>query len=323
MSIDIAILSARTRTDRVTYDYIFAFEDIVSKIFNLDIIGQSKLKFYLLRPLDVVGFNLKLLNIYPIRTKVDEKYSTIILCTAHHFEISILETINHKAKNIVLYITDVLEPSMYQLSNLIDEYNIDIVLCAYLQIAEFLKRKHKNVYWLPPGFDNRVYKDYKLDKNYTAMQVGRKHPKVHSFFLNYCKEGDYIHHFIKGNEKLAKYINRSWFFGVTPADLVYPERTGRISPVSQRYLLGMACKSMLVGFKTTSEEFELLFSDKVKMIEYTNDEEFKNELEYYLENPVEYKEIVNKNYRFVQKNHTWENRVKKFGEILRKEGLME
>ncbi|MFC1964488.1 glycosyltransferase [Chloroflexota bacterium] len=316
-----AIFSERTRTKRVTYDYLFKFEDLIAERFHADIIGQSKLKFYFLRALDMAGLNLCTFPLYPIRSRL-ERYSTILMCVAHPFEIPILETINYKDKKIILYIIDAWEPSLTRLSSLIEKYRIDIVLCGYLQAHEFLREKHKSVYWLPQGFDSSIYKDYQLEKRFTAMQAGRKHPGLHSFFLNYCKETDYIHHFIEGNIKLAEHINQSRFFGVTPLSLVNPDRAGSISPVTQRYYLGMACKAMLVGFKPQSEEFNLLFADDVRMIEYKNDEQLREELEYYLKRPDEYQKIVDRNYEFVQKNHSWENRLLRLQEILQKEGVL-
>ena len=52
------------------------------------------------------------------------------------------------------------------------------------------------------------------------------------------------------------------------------------------------------------------------MISFNNGEDFDQEIEYYESHPEEYDEIVNKNYEYVQKHHSWGNRVRQILDII-------
>ena len=334
-SSNIVFLSCRYNS--ISGNFIVDFENLAAKYFNADIIRLGKLSsqcaviLEALRgapttakiPKIISNMVTKLPHQIPIpssiRFKVN-KYDTIFLSVISTTKISVLDTINWKNKRIILYIIDAWEPRLKWLSKLIDKFNIDIVLCPYLQSVEYLQERHSNVFWLPMGFNENVWKDYGLKKEIKVIQYGRKHPYLHDFFLNLYGRG-YIH-LLKEREILARYLNRSYFYAVFPRNLTEPQFTGNISPVAMRYYEGIACKSMPVGFKPYSKEFDLLFSDNITMIEYKNDKQFKEELDYYLRNEEEYQKAVSKNYEHVHKEHTWASRIKILEKILRKEGIL-
>ena len=66
--------------------------------------------------------------------------------------------------------------------------------------------------------------------------------------------------------------------------------------------------TLLIGYKP-KDTFDELFPYENAMIEVEGYEDFRNKIDYYLSNPEEYREIVDRNYEYLIKNHRWKNRV--------------
>lgn len=355
---NLLIVSSRShKMSSSSYRYLFHFEDEISKNISTKIIEQGEVSTKIARHLstflqgtpasfsflsdetlkdvqkataDSLGklmkffrepSNLKVPSF--TRSEIEKKqYSVILLCLNQVGEIpAVLNTFDFENKIVILYIVDAWEPRLKKLSSLINQYNIEVVLCPYLKSAEFLQKRQSGVYWLPQGFNKEIWKDYGLDKKYEVIQFGRNHPGLHEFFLNRYKNKEYIHEYIEGDFNLAQKINESKFFAVSPQKLVNPNKTGDIEPVTMRYYQGIACKALPVGFKP-KDEFDILFSEEVDMIEYKNKEQFREKLDYFSENKEEYERVVNKNYEHIHKNHTWKDRVERLKQILKEENIL-
>ena len=70
---------------------------------------------------------------------------------------------------------------------------------------------------------------------------------------------------------------------------------------------------MLIGMKP--ETFDELFPYKA-MISFNDGEDFEEQIDYYENHQDEYYEMINKNYEYIMKHHSWGNRVKQILEII-------
>lgn len=338
---DTAVVTSRSFKKGVSGRYLFNFEDSIREITDAELLQQSAKSYKLYRFLNILRGKqnsnslspktIHTINILggalnigdnPIKLPTaqyfkSKQYSTLILILGQVYEVQVLDTLDWKNKYIILYVGDPWEPDLDELSQYIDQYNIDCIFVPFLRSFEILNKVHRGVHWLPQAVCPTVWTDYDLEKTHKYIQFGRKDPRLHDFALGEGGEEEYIYRFIEGDVELAKAINRSKFCFVSPRKLQYPERTGDVSPVTLRYFQAMACKSLPAGFKP--EEFNDVFSSNVDFVEYTTRDQFKNELTRYNNNKTLYQRAVNKNYRLLNEGHTWRDRAQEFVDTFKTE----
>lgn len=336
---DAAVVTSRNIKQGVGGQYLFNFEDYIRDILNVDILHQTSKSYRLYRLLsilrgkqnsntlserttNIINFFGNILNIGngPVTLPTTQyfksrRYSTLILILGQVYEVRVLDTLDWSGKNIILYVGDPWEPKLNNLSQYIEQYDIDYIFLPFLKSFDILNDIHNGIHWLPQAVCPAIWTDYDLEKTHKYIQFGRKDPRLHDFALEDGEEEEYIYRFIEEDIELAKAINRTKFCLVSPRKLQYPEQTGDVSPVTLRYFQAMACKSLPVGFKP--DEFDDVFSNDINFIEYLNREQFKTELNRYHDNKTLYRRAVNENYRLLNKRHTWQDRAQKFVDILK------
>ena len=123
--------------------------------------------------------------------------------------------------------------------------------------------------WLPFGADTDSFRTQAVEKSIFAYSMGRRHEPLHQALVQYCTERGLEYRVTTGGEiansqELVQLVARSKYFVVTPPNLDNPGRTGRFSPLTMRYLEGIAAGTRLLGVVPQSGEFdELLPRDAI------------------------------------------------------------
>lgn len=195
------------------------------------------------------------------------------------------------------------------------------IFLAYKQSAEYFRDLlGEHVHYLPQSFDNEFFKDYGLEKSRLFMQMGRQVPILHELANTYLsknrisnadenylypRQGSLVSPTMEG---LARNINSTFFFFAAPQNVHNVAFTGGISEVTARYYEAMACKSLVVGYKPL-DSFDYLFPHDTAMISLdSNESNFENIVNYWLDHTSEYMEAVSYNHEFVFKWHSLSQR---------------
>jgi len=238
----------------------------------------------------------------------------------------LLKELKKHGNQISVYCYDVWEPEFADWKKAFDDVGFDYIFFGFKQSYEYYKALGYNAFWVPLSGDFEVFKPYEEKKTRLFIQMGRRNDDLHEKILNYLKEHgledsreNYVYRKDRNErifpdiDELAKEISRSKYFVCVPKYYENFKRTGNINSTICRFYEGMACKTMLLGMKSYS--FDELFPYKA-MISFNDGEDFDEQIEYYESHPEEYEAIVNKNYDYIMKHHTWGNRVNQILEII-------
>lgn len=248
-----------------------------------------------------------------------------------------LKEISHNRNcKLILYCFDTWEPQYTEFEKIFKTIEPQYLFCTYLKSAKYFQTAlpKTNVFWLQQSMDKTVFYDYKNKKTRIFMQMGRKNESLHKKTLGFLKnnniqhcdrnyiyekkEGEIIY---KNKYDLARNINATKFFITAPQNIDNFKKTGNISEVTARYFEAMAAKSLIVGYKP-EDSFDILFPfDNAMIMVKPDGSDFDEKINYYLENEDEYNEIINRNYRYVNNNHTWTNRLNYIIECLNEKEL--
>ena len=226
-------------------------------------------------------------------------------------------------KKLLIYCFDTWEKNYNQWMNLFEYINPYAIFFAYKNTADFFSQKRSRIYFLPQSMDTKYFFPHEeVSKDRLFMQMGRKNNTIHHMTL------EYIHgHKLKDNEQnyvyerepgkviypktsdLSKNISKSIFFVCAPQKCENEQLTGAISDVTARFYEAMACKTLIIGFKP--DTYDELFP-RDSMVELNPDgSDFEEKISYFLKNPDKYNELVEKNFQYVMKEHTWARRLEK------------
>lgn len=231
-----------------------------------------------------------------------------------------IRTLKKIKQRKVVYCIDTWASRVEQWKKILKEAGVDCVFCSNKASVEVFKSFIKSVYYLPYSMNEKYfYPRNTSEKTHLFMQMGRKNQTLHEWVLRYITERgltdiDYIREEERGQiiypsfEQLALEINRTYFFICAPRNVDESQITGTISDVTARFYEGMACKTLLVGFKP-KDTFETLFPSQTAMIEVKDYEDFKNQIDFYRQNKEAYEKIVEYNYEYLMQHHTWKHRV--------------
>ena len=238
----------------------------------------------------------------------------------------LLKELKKHGNKVSVYCYDVWEPEFDDWQKAFDEVGFDYIFFGYKKSCEHFRELGYNGYWVPLSGDFEVFKPNNEKKTRLFMQMGRRNDVLHEKILEYLKKHgledsreNYVYRKDKGEDiypdihELAYEIGKTKYFVCVPKFYENFKRTGNINETICRYYEGMACKTLPIGMK--SETFDELFPYKA-MISFNDGEDFEEEIGYYESHPEEYEAIVEKNYDYVTKNHSWGNRVKQILEII-------
>ena len=221
-------------------------------------------------------------------------------------------TSNH-CRSIFLF--DAWEKDYRQIVDFVKKYKIDFVFVTASQSAENLNNLlgRKKVYWVPEGIkiDEYRFKDNK-DKSIDILAIGRKYDMYHDSIKNKLEKAGrkYRYEKIKGEiifptrEEFIAGLADTKISVCVPSSITHPERAGNIETMTIRYLQSMVSKCLVVGHAPT-EMIDLFGYNPVIEIDYSRPAEQLKEI---LDNYESYIPLIEKNYKNVIENHTWEHR---------------
>lgn len=240
-----------------------------------------------------------------------------------------LATLRRLPVPLIVYCYDTWE-SLYDrwLYALNEIHPLHIFMAYKKSVGYFSNVFEGNVHFLPQSYDNRYFMDYGLDKTRLFIQMGRQVPSLHELANNYLIknhidniDANYLYPRSKSlisqtMEQLARNINSTYFFFAAPQNMHNGQFTGGISEVTARFYEAMACKSMIVGYKPL-DSFEDLFPHETAMIQLNAcSDDFDDKIDWWLNHPNEYNDVVNYNYEYVRKHHCLEQRYYRMLQLL-------
>ena len=237
------------------------------------------------------------------------------------------ETLKQISEHLIIYIFDSWETQWAEFEELLKSIKPFAICFAYKRSTEFFSKRFENCWFVPQSMDSSCFHEYNVDKSRYFIQIGRRTEPLHNMVLSWlasknivATKDNYVFEEKSGKvvfpdtEKLAKEIAKSYFFLAAPRSLMNKARVGNISEVTARFYEAMACKSLIVGVKP-EDSFDDLFPFEDAMIE-VNDADFSEHIDFYLNNSEKYYEIVNRNYEYLMRNHTWKNRYQTIIELI-------
>jgi len=246
----------------------------------------------------------------------------------------------YKTKGIkIAFIIDAWESSIEYIAENIDL--ADIILIAYQDSIHFLRKhlsheKMKKVFLFPNFINPKVYPNESKEKLYEMIQIGRRNDILHQWAKEYSRKKEYSYLFQKRNQRGMYYLeNRDWeaenyqlsyqslikvlsqskIALVSPPDRADSKRTGRISPLTHRYLEAAMCQAAMVGFTPTGGEYVNHFPKDFTIVpkDYREFEEICDRL---IDDDNLRTEISHKNRNYVIENHSVTARYRQLQEIL-------
>ncbi len=337
------IKSFRTVDQWVSNDVINRCEDGLAKMDSqISVEGIEKIFYYIKKIFtnryarSYTIFRLLYQGLQSIFSK-KIKESLFITCISPYL-FDILGFYNSKGVKIA-YILDAWENSIEYIAANID--TIDIVLMAFQDSINFLKkhippRLMKKIYLYPVFIDPLVYPKKSPNKLYDIIQIGRRDDILHQWAIKYSNEKKHSYIFQKRNQRgmyyledrdweaenyqlsyqsLIKVLSQSKIALVSPPDRADSKRTGRISPLTHRFLEAAMCHAVTVGFTPTGGEYAHHFPKNFTIVpkDYRKFEEICDRL---IDDNNLRTEIAHKNRNYVLENNSVEVRYKQLKEIL-------
>ncbi|MES2411906.1 MAG: hypothetical protein V4535_10735, partial [Bacteroidota bacterium] len=144
-----------------------------------------------------------------------------------------------------------------------------------------------------------------------VLQLGRKwneyHDKIKAIENNlvyqYEKQPGQI--IFKTREDFLEGLANSKISICVPSDITHPERTGKISTLTNRYLQSMASRCLILGKLPYDMQYLFDYNPIVEI----DDENPVAQINSILENYNSYIPLIEKNYETVAKYHNWNARI--------------
>lgn len=232
----------------------------------------------------------------------------------------LLKELKRHGNEISLYNYDCWEPEFEQWRKVIDEIDPEYLFFAYKLTDEYYKKHGYNSYWVPLSADYEVFNYRKLEKTRLFMQMGRFNQQMHNFILNYLDghglEDNRENYAYRRNrnetlypdyDELVNEINKTKYFVCVPKYYENFARTGNVNDIICRYFEAMICKTLVIGKKP--ETWSELFSYDAMLTFEEDGSDFDKKIDYYENHPEEYQQLVDKNYDYILKHHSWGNRL--------------
>jgi glycosyltransferase involved in cell wall biosynthesis len=206
-------------------------------------------------------------------------------------------------------------PSYYNyIGRFINDFNIEFVFISSKQSATALNQAigNENVFWVPEGVNPGEYKFRSFtEKDIDILSFGRKYELFHEKVVESLAKQN-INYRYSTDDKMVFSDHKSFIEGLArakisvcfPTNITHPERAGDIETMTNRYLQSMASKCLVLG-KAPEEMVQLFGYNPVVEVDMEKPAEQIIEI---LKNFEKYHELIEKNYKTVVENHTWEKR---------------
>jgi len=168
--------------------------------------------------------------------------------------------------------------------------------------------------WMPFGVDTGVFKPRDGERDIFIYWMGRRYEPLHQAIAVYCEKRrlKYVYTLRGGEigdpEALGRLVSRSRYFVATPPNLDRPVKTGGFSPLTMRYMEGLAAGARLLGVLPASGEYEdLLPLDAILQVA-PDGSDLAERLDEDLGDPTAAATTASAG-EFVRANHSWERRA--------------
>lgn len=214
-----------------------------------------------------------------------------------------------------LWMYDAWQPLFDEIEKTIRAYKINLVFTASKQSADYfntLNIPNFESHWIPEGIDITQYQFIPYQERTTdVLQLGRKWNEYHEKIKSI--ENQLIYKYEKKAGQIIFPSREDFLFGLAnskisicvPSDITHPERTGKISTITNRYLQSMASRCLILG-KLPHDMLHLFDYNPIIEIDEENP---LAQIEAILANFDTYIPLIEKNYEVVKKFHNWDNRV--------------
>ncbi len=219
------------------------------------------------------------------------------------------------ARTKAIYIYDAW-PSDHQLiRDFANNFELDYIFFSSSQAATLFSGYNEKYtcHWVPEGIDPFNYNHLEFsEKDIDVMHFGRRYNWYHSKIKSILEQGGKSYIYKKEHQDVI-FPRRKDFFDAlarskisicVPSSITHPDRAGWISTMTLRYLQSMASKCLIVGI-VPPEMLELFTYNPVVEIDMENPAEQILDI---LDNYSGYHSLIEKNYKAVFEDHTWENR---------------
>lgn len=176
-------------------------------------------------------------------------------------------------------------------------------------------------HWIPEGILPSTYQALDYDqKNIDVLQFGRKYDDLHQKIVGRLEGAQKTYLYERNRGELVFRDHHAFIDGLArtkisiciPSTITHPERSGTISTMTVRYLQSMVSKCLIVG--VMPEEMRDLFDyDPIIEIDMRNP---SGQLRDILDNMHRYTALIEQNYDFVNRFHTWSKRWNSIERIL-------
>lgn len=321
------LIRNQTKSTHVSYDTISEFEKIIlndsSFITKIKLISPFH-KFYnfFFKVFNRFGVNfiLKTNSIFLINPINDKKHNFIIMMGLDEKKYLPFAFFNVHCKSV--YIFDAWSKDHRKIADFINKYKIDYMFVTASMAAEKLKciLPQMRIYWIPEGVSPTEYrvKDYH-DKKTDILAFGRKYDIYHNLISDSLRNNGVSYLFEKTKGEIIFPSRTEFVNGLAdakisicfPSSLTHPERAGDIETITIRYFQSMISKCLIVG-QAPQELVNLFGYDPVIEVDWMSP---VDQLITILDNYNDYIPIIEKNYKQVIENHTWDCRWKQIKEI--------
>lgn len=197
------------------------------------------------------------------------------------------------------------------------------VFFSSAQITQTFKAKGLPLqfHWIPEGIDPAKYR-YKplIDRDIDVLAFGRKYDWLHERIVDGLEQAgkNYLYEKVKGQivfqdrEAFIEGLSRAKISVCIPSNITHPERSGTISTMTIRYLQSMVSKSLILGIMPG--EMKELF-DYTPIVEIDTRDPLGQVLNI-LANYEDYLPLIEKNYRQVCDQHSWDKRWEAMSALL-------
>ena len=222
-----------------------------------------------------------------------------------------------------IYLFDAWPKYHAKLKKFVTNYQIETLFVSSSQIADQLKELNLPcaIHYLAEGVRASKFKALPLsEKDIDVLHMGRRYEQFHTQIVDGLANAGLSYYYERQPGTLIfpdetgfeRGMARSKVSICVPSGVTHPERTGGIMTMTQRYLQTMLVKAIPLGI-CPPELKELFGYDPVVPFSTTDPVGQLIEL---VNNPANYAQLIERNYRTVIEKHTWSHRWESVKQIL-------